>query len=230
MKNVLFAVLLLTSLSCHSQNNTANTLDPNEFEKGISNTDIQILDVRTAAEFNGGHIKNALLADWNNNSQFLERVQYVDKQKPVYIYCLAGGRSAAAAAWMRSNGYSKVIELIGGMNAWKKAGKPVEGLSNEPQLTIDQYYALIPKDKTVLVDFGASWCPPCIKMNPALDSLQQDKDLHFSLVKIDAGLHTDIMKTLDLPPIPVFIIYKNGKEKKRLSGYITQKELRKELK
>jgi thiol-disulfide isomerase/thioredoxin len=50
------------------------------------------------------------------------------------------------------------------MNAWKKENKPVEGMSNIPQMTIEQYWANIPKDKTTLVDFGASWCPPCIKM------------------------------------------------------------------
>jgi thiol-disulfide isomerase/thioredoxin len=171
-----------------------------------------------------------LLADWNNKDQFYERVKYVDKDKPVYVYCLAGGRSAAAADWMRQNGFTNVLELVGGMNAWKKANKPVEGMSDEPQMTIEQYWAKISKDKTTLVDFDASWCPPCVKMAPVLDELGKNKDLKFVLVKVDAGVHTDIQKTLNIEPIPVFIIYKKGKEVWRKQGIVTKEELKKQLK
>jgi rhodanese-related sulfurtransferase len=94
-----------------------------------------VLDVRKATEFKNGHLKNALQADWTNKQQFFERIKYVDKDRPVYIYCLAGGRSAAAAAWMRENGFTKVVELSGGINAWKNAGKPVEGNTNVKQMT-----------------------------------------------------------------------------------------------
>lgn len=80
----------------------------------------------------------------------------MDKDKPVYIYCLAGSRSAAAADWMRKNGFKNVVKLTGGMNAWKKAGKPVVGASTEKQMTIEQYWSKIPGNKTVLVDFGAT--------------------------------------------------------------------------
>jgi thiol-disulfide isomerase/thioredoxin len=153
----------------------------------------------------------------------------VDKDKPVYIYCLAGGRSAAAAEWMRQTGFKNVLELVGGMNAWKKENKPVEGMSNQPQMTIEQYWARIPKDKTTLVDFGASWCPPCVKMAPVLDELVSTKDVNFELVKIDAGIHTDIQKILHIEPIPVFIIYKEGKEVWRKQGIVSKEELLEQL-
>ena len=126
-----------------------------DFNKGISGENVQILDVRTAGEYKTGHIKNALQADWNNKDQFNERIQYVDKDKPVYIYCLAGGRSTAAAEWMRKNGFTNVLELTGGINDWKKAERPLEGVSEEKQMTIEEYRAKIPTDKTVLIDFGA---------------------------------------------------------------------------
>jgi rhodanese-related sulfurtransferase len=230
MKNVWFGLLLFSFFSCNGQQDSSRKLGPDAFEKGIAKADIQVLDVRTSGEYQGGHIKNALLADWNNKDQFNERIKYVDKDKPVYIYCLAGGRSAAAADWMRKNGFANVLELVGGMNAWKKENKPVEGMSNEPQMTIEQYWAKIPKDKTILVDFGASWCPPCIKMAPVLDELVSTKDLNFLLVKVDAGIHTEIQKALNIEPIPVFIIYKEGKEVWRKQGMASKEELMKQLK
>ena len=233
MKNarLVFLVCLMVISKClFSQNSNASALDPNEFEKGISTTNIQILDVRTAEEFKTGHIKNALQADWKDQAQFKDRVQYVDKTRPVYIYCLVGGRSAAAAEWMRENGYNNVIELKGGINAWKKANKPVEGSSNEPQITLEQYKASIPDDRTVLVDFGASWCPPCVKMAPVLEELQKDKDLHFVFIKIDAGVQTELMKSMNVDKLPTLIVYKKGKEKWRNSGIVAKKTLEKELK
>lgn len=229
MKNVIPALLLsLLAFSCHSQE--AKELKPSDFEKEISKSGIQVLDVRTAGEFKGGHIKKALQADWTNQQQFMERVSFVDKDKPVYIYCLVGSRSASAAAWMRNNGFKKVIELRGGINAWKRDGKPVEGSSNEPQLTLEQYMSSIPKDKTTLVDFGAEWCPPCVKMNPVLEEVEKKAGKHFALVKIDAGIHTDLMKALDIEPIPQFIIYKEGKEVWRKQGIVSKDELLAQLK
>lgn len=230
MKNVLLAYLLLFALCCQSQTKESLKLIADDFEKAIQASDVQVLDVRTAGEFKSGFIKNALQADWTNKDQFKDRIQYVDKNKPVYVYCLVGGRSAAAATWLREKGYSKVIELQGGINAWKAANKPLEGVSTEKQLTLKQYLTSIPKDKTVLVDFGADWCPPCVLMAPVINELQQSKEVDFLLMKIDAGVHTDIMKELNIEPIPQFIIYKKGKEVWRKDGIVSKEEFINQLK
>jgi rhodanese-related sulfurtransferase len=225
MKNVYFLFLFFVSLSCKAQPTTITKMKPDEFEKAITGNNMQVLDVRTATEFNTGHIKSSLQADWTKQEQFLDRIQYVDKDRPVYVYCLVGGRSAAAADWMRTNGFKQVLELAGGINAWKAAAKPLEGNSNVPQMTMEQYTALIPADKTTLVDFGATWCPPCVKMNPILDELESTKDLNFLLRRVDASVHTDVMKALNIEPIPVFIIYKKGKEVWRKQGVVSKEEL-----
>ena len=225
MKNVYFLFLFFSSLFCQAQSTTITKMKPDEFEKAIAGNNMQVLDVRTAAEFNAGHIKSSLQADWTNQQQFLDRIQYVDKDKPVYIYCLVGGRSTAAAEWMRNNGFNNIVELAGGINAWKGAAKPLEGKTNVPQMTMEQYNANIAADKTTLVDFGATWCPPCVKMNPVLEELESTKDLNFLLLRVDASVHTDVMKALGIEPIPVFIIYKKGKEVWRKQGIVSKEEL-----
>ncbi len=230
MKNVFFLFLFSAAISCKGQADSVKTLSVQEFSAGLNEKKVQLLDVRTANEFKTGHIKNALQADWNNKTEFAERIKFVEKDKPVYIYCLAGVRSNAAAVWMRNNGFKYVVELAGGINAWKKSEKPLEGINNEKQLTIQEYWEKIPKDKTVLVDFGAAWCPPCIQMEDVISKLVAEKDLNFQLVKIDGGIHTDIMKELSIEPIPFFIIYKNGKEVWRHQGVVSKKELKDLLK
>lgn len=231
MRNVFFGLLLLTAISCNSQTGNSDTrVNAEAFEKGLSEEKAQVLDVRKASEFKTGHLKNALQADWTNKEQFFERIKYVDKDRPVYIYCLVGGRSNAAAAWMRENGFKKVVELSGGINSWKNAGKPLEGVVEQKQMTPDEYAMSIPADKTVLVDFGAEWCPPCVKMEPVLAAIKADASLKFDFIKIDAGIHTDLMKVQNIEAIPVFIVYKNGKETWRKQGIVSQEELTAQLK
>ena len=215
--------------SCLAQPKTSLTAD--EFEKEITTKqNIQVLDVRTPGEFFSGHIKNALLADWTDSKEFERRIAFIDKNKPVYVYCLSGGRSAAAAAKLRKIGYENVYELRGGTNAWKAAGKPLEGNSNEKGMSVDEFNIAINSSKTVLVDFGAAWCPPCRKMEPVLKSLAANNPGKFTLVKVDGGLDQAILQQYKVTALPVFIIFKDGKQVWRRDGMADEKELAEQVK
>ncbi len=226
VKTVLFSTLLV---SCLAQPKTSLTAD--QFEKEITGKEnVQVLDVRTQGEFSDGHIKNALLADWTDAKEFERRIAFIDKNKPLYVYCLSGGRSAAAAAKLRKLGYENVYELKGGTNAWKAAGKPLEGSSNQKQLSIDEFNKAINSSKTVLVDFGAAWCPPCRKMEPVLKSLEANNPGKFTLVKVDGGRDQDILQQYKVTALPVFIVFKNGKAVWRKDGMVEEKELAEQVK
>ncbi len=216
-------------LACNAQNNAVQKLSVDDFEKNITTEKVQVFDVRTIAEYQTGHLKNSMQADWTDKTQFNERIKYIDKNIPVYIYCLSGVRSAQAADYMRKNGYSNVIEMNGGISAWKRNGKPIADAVIETQYTMDEYNAMIPSDKTVLVNFGADWCPPCVKMKPVLEELISKKGKEFELVKIDAGIQTNLMKSLNIESIPVYIYYKNGKEVWRKEGIVSIEEFLAEL-
>lgn len=203
-------------------------LTADAFEKAIAvpPNNIQILDVRTAGEYQSGHLKNALQADWNNAAQFKERTAALNKNIPVYVYCLSGGRSAAAAQWLQQQGYNNVVALKGGMNSWKQSGKPVETTVAAVQMNMTDYNTLIKSDGTYLVDFGAEWCPPCKKMEPVLNDLEKSAGSKFKLIKVDGGVHTNVMTALKVVSLPTFIIYKKGKETWRKEGIVTIEELR----
>ncbi len=223
--SLLFGINLLVLTSCTSSAQNTN-IDVMEFEKAISQPNVQLLDVRTAEEFASGHIKNALQADWNNDSQFEERVKALDKSKPLYVYCLSGGRSKSAMQWLMDNGFTNVYNLNGGIGAWDRAGKEIEGEQKVAAISWQKYLAMIPTDKSVLVDVGATWCPPCKKMNPVIDSLIALKK---TVVKIDGGTQPELCNKLKIDAFPVFIIYKNGKETKRLQGVLSMEVLKNEL-
>jgi rhodanese-related sulfurtransferase len=210
-------------LSCNSQAQQVNLPVP-EFESAINKSNVQVLDVRTAAEYESGHLKAAFLADWNNETQFRDRVKSLDKTKPVYVYCLSGGRSGAAAQWLNENGFT-AYNLKGGILAWKNGDRPLEQAAAVKQITLAEYMAQIPAGQTVLVDFGAVWCPPCKKMSPVLDSLVKTNGSQFILLKIDGGDQTDICKELNVDGFPTFIIYKQGRETWRKQGLVDAAEL-----
>ncbi len=228
MKRVLLVLLIAIINSCAAQNK--NVLTANEFDKAITTDSVQILDVRTKGEFNSGYINKALQADWNDSKEFERRVAFIDKKKPVYVYCLAGGRSAAAAEKMRKQGFKKVYELKGGINAWKASNKNLIGKSTEKQMSVDGYNNTIAGSKIVLVDFGASWCPPCKKMEPILQKIEKDLAGKFTLLKVDGGKDEDLVKLNNVTALPVFIIYKDGKEVWRKDGVCSEEELKKALK
>jgi rhodanese-related sulfurtransferase len=222
-KNLLLLICCISLLTACNTNTEQTTLSVADFEKGIAEANIQLLDVRTPGEYQSGHLKNAMLADWNNETEFQERVKALDKTKPVYTYCLSGARSNAATDWLKQNGFI-AYNLSGGIAAWKNADKPVDMAEPKRQIILDEYMAQIPKDKTVLVDISAVWCPPCKVMAPIIDSLVRTNGTQFVLVKVDGGEQSDICKELKIEGFPTFIIYKQGKEVWRKQGLTEAKE------
>jgi thioredoxin len=221
--------IFIFTISCNNNAQTSSELSPDAYEKAMTGKGVQLLDVRTAAEFGSGHLKGALQADWTDRAQFRDRTQHLDKSKPVFIYCLSGGRSAAAADYLRSIGFTDVTNLSGGIMAWKSGGKPlVADDPSKPQTSRPDFNAQTLSAPTVIIDFGAEWCPPCRKMEPILEAYMKDKsDKVVKLVKMDGGSETELMKTLKVEALPTFILYKNGQEVKRLQGVMTLSELEK---
>jgi rhodanese-related sulfurtransferase len=221
MVRIVFILLMVTGSVLYA--NAQNELDAEKFSQKIADTTIQLLDVRTAKEYNTGHLPHALQADWTQREQFADRAKSLDKQRPVYVYCLVGGRSAAAAQWLREQGFT-VVNLEGGINAWKKANKPVEQPEAVPQISYDDYLSRIPSKGTVLVDIGAPWCPPCRKMAPVIDSIEKQYP-KLKVIRIDASGQDALGEKLKVQSFPTFIIYKNGKEVWRKEGVVERSEI-----
>lgn len=226
-KTAMAVISSVVLFSCSAQ--TKTSLSADEFEKSISKEAVQILDVRTPGEYAGGHIKNTLLANWNDREEFSRRISFIDKNKPVYVYCLAGGRSAAAAEKMRGMGFKNVYELQGGINAWKAANKSLEGVTTGKQMSIDEFNGAVNSAPVVLVDFGAAWCPPCKTMEPVIEQLQKNNAGKFILVKVDGGNDQDVLQQNKVTALPVFMIFKNGKLVWRKDGVADEKEIAAQL-
>lgn len=214
-------------MACNSEAQKTN-ISVAEFEKVITEQKVQLLDVRTAEEYESGYIKNSLQADWNNEEQFKQRIKALDKNIPVYTYCLSGARSGAAVRWLNENGY-KAFNMEGGIKSWNKANKTLEQNTKGPQMTMAAFLQQIPTDKTVLVDFGAKWCPPCKAMDVVLKELEQTHGSQFLLLKIDGAAQTDLVKEMNIEEFPTFIIYKAGKAVWKKEGLVEKQAFIKQL-
>ena len=75
---------------------------------------LNLIDVREADEYASGHVPGATNLPL---SDFLERYEELDKDKPYYIICRSGARSAQACAFLEEEGYD-VTNVAGGTSAW----------------------------------------------------------------------------------------------------------------
>ena len=97
-------------------------LDASKFAEKIAETDVVVLDVRTPAEFNSGHIINAINIDIYND-YFNSDISTLDKSKSYAVYCRSGKRSVDASNGMDSIGFKTTYNLTGGIIEWIESGR-----------------------------------------------------------------------------------------------------------
>lgn len=124
MKKILtFLVATLGLTTACAQANYENT-DVKGFAELMNDPNVVVLDVRTSEEFREGHIEGALNID-QAQSDFVQKAKEVlPAEKTIAVYCRSGRRSASAAERLATEGY-KVVNLKGGVLAWREAQMPV---------------------------------------------------------------------------------------------------------
>jgi rhodanese-related sulfurtransferase len=106
-------------------------------QENKGNPDFIILDVRTPAEYAGGHIENAVNIDYYADD-FEETLDSYDKNKTYLMYCRTASRSAAVLKIMQRLEFKEVYNMQGGINAWVSAGYPtVSRLHNYNRQAVD---------------------------------------------------------------------------------------------
>lgn len=78
------------------------------------------------------------------------------------------------------------------------------------------------KDKKVVVDFYATWCGPCRMFEPVFEEASKEND--FSFVKLDVDKYSDIARKYGVMSIPTIILFENGNEVKRFTGFMSKEE------
>jgi rhodanese-related sulfurtransferase len=97
-------------------------IDPVAAAQAIADPDVQIVDCRTEREWKSGHLEEAQLLPLGTLGA---RLGELERERPVIVVCKSGHRSAIAARQLTGAGFVDVKSMKGGVDAWKRAGKPL---------------------------------------------------------------------------------------------------------
>jgi len=81
----------------------------------------------------------------------------------------------------------------------------------------------------VLVDFYADWCGPCRAVAPVLEDVARELEGQLKVAKLDADANDELMQKYGVFSIPTLILFRDGKEVKRLVGALSKPKLLQEI-
>lgn len=132
MRDLLLIPLLFLTINVFSESLSTDTIYRNLstqqadslIDANSGNLDFIIIDVRTASEYNGGHLQNAINMNYYS-ATFSADLDNLDHSKIYLLYCQAGSRSGATFTLMQNKQFKEVYNMLGGISGWINAGYPV---------------------------------------------------------------------------------------------------------
>lgn len=121
---LVFTLFIMSSCVQCSVSHTGGNfrrVDVAEFKEFIANPDVQLVDVRTAEEYNTGHIPGSINIDVLKGYE--ELTSTLDPERPVALYCRSGRRSENAGWVLEKVFFRNVVDLKGGYNEWAKSSE-----------------------------------------------------------------------------------------------------------
>ena len=121
-----FCLVFTTLFSCQQKEGQFKSVSVDDFSTLIANPEVQLLDVRTVAEYSEGHvppqyqISNVLDESFETMAD-----STLQKDKTVAVYCRSGKRSKKGRCHTEQKGYI-IYDLDKGFIGWEEAGKEVE--------------------------------------------------------------------------------------------------------
>lgn len=204
-----------------------------EFKELVESGNGIILDVRTPGEVSEGYINNASVINYHDND-FVEKVNLISKDQEIYVYCKSGGRSSAAAEVLQKNGFTKIYNLGNGIIEWEGEGFPLARTKiakdeKIEEISLTDFEILLKTDKPVLIDFHTVWCSPCRKMAPVIDKIEEEYKNKAIIKRIDIDKSKEVGKAFNIRGVPVFILFKNGEDKWKHNGVISEEEIKEQI-
>lgn len=97
---------------------------------------------------------------------------------------------------------------------------------SEPEF---QAEVLDTKDAPILVDFYATWCPPCKMLSPIIEKLSDEYISKMKMYKVNTDESPGLARRYNITGVPTTIIFKAGNPYKTLIGYHDIETLRKAI-
>lgn len=92
------------------------------------------------------------------------------------------------------------------------------------KVTNENFNELISSENTTLIDFYADWCGPCRMLGPVIEEIANEKK-DLNVAKLNVDTLKDLTNQFGVRSIPTMIVFKNGKEIKRLVGFLPKEQI-----
>ncbi|MDP2890605.1 MAG: thioredoxin domain-containing protein [Bacteroidota bacterium] len=229
MKKIFLSLLILVALMIDLSAQVAQNVNAIKFKELMTAGDAIILDVRTPQEYSRGNIQGSTLINIAD-PEFVSRINMLQKDKTILIYCLTGSRSSVAANYMTRLGFKKIYNLQQGIIDWNRQGYPMiqssqAVASTSATYTEQTFSKLLQANKLVLVDFHAVWCAPCKAMKPIIDKVSDDFKGKAKVEKVDVENNKVITAAYQVQTVPGFVLFKEGKKVWSHTGIISYDDL-----
>jgi len=89
---------------------------------------------------------------------------------------------------------------------------------------------VIQSNKTVLIDFWATWCGPCRMIAPIVEELAVEYEGKAKIGKVDVDENQQIAIKFGVRSIPTILIFKDGKVKDTIIGAVPKSQIESKLK
>ena len=83
---------------------------------------------------------------------------------------------------------------------------------------------VLESEKTVLVDFWASWCGPCRLVSPIVDEIAEEND-EYKICKVNVDEENELASYFEIMSIPSLFVFKNGEVVTSAVGALTKEEI-----
>ena len=122
-KTLFFTVCVLFSFCAFAQ---FGTICVEKFERKLATVgNVQLVDTRSSVEYGRYRIPGSINISLRD-PKFQEKMEQLDKDKPVLVYCLIGIRTRRVITNLRRAGFKTAYELEGGIDLWLREGKSIE--------------------------------------------------------------------------------------------------------
>ena len=83
---------------------------------------------------------------------------------------------------------------------------------------------VLKSEKTVLVDFWASWCGPCRLVSPVIDEIAEENE-DYKICKVNVDEENELAAYFEIMSIPSLFVFKNGEVVNHSVGVLTKEEI-----
>lgn len=96
-------------------------------------------------------------------------------------------------------------------------------------ITEQNFAEIVASNKSLMIDFWATWCGPCRMLAPTVDAVAAEYEGKVTVAKCDVDDAQDIAIQLGIRNIPTLVFFKDGKVVDRLVGLVSKQEIEKKL-